>query len=369
MSAPTRPRISTAPLLDVSDRHARYFWRLLSKQALLYTEMINMGAIVRGAAQSHLRYNPEEHPVALQLGGSDPAMLAQSARMGEQWGYDEINLNCGCPSDRVQRGAFGACLMQTPALVADCVKAMRDAVQHTPITVKHRIGIDRIERYDFVRDFIGTVADAGCQHFIVHARNAWLQGLSPKENRDIPPLRYEIAYQLKRDFPHLHITLNGGIATAEHIHTHWQHVDAVMIGREAWHNPWSLSQWDGWMAASSRVANNTAANTACNTANSTTPPNITRQEVEDQMVAYMERELAAHGTPWPNIARCMLGLYHGQRGARKWRQVWSNHLLKAEPARAVWQLAQAALQDSAPESENAPKSAPDCAPETPKHPR
>lgn len=335
MSAPTRPRISTAPLLDVSDRHARYFWRLLSKQALLYTEMINMGAIVRGAAQSHLRYNPEEHPVALQLGGSDPAMLAQSARMGEQWGYDEINLNCGCPSDRVQRGAFGACLMQTPALVADCVKAMLDAVQHTPVTVKHRIGIDRIEHYDFVRDFVGTVADAGCQHFIVHARNAWLQGLSPKENRDIPPLRYAIAYQLKRDFPHLHITLNGGIATAEQIHAHWQHVDAVMIGREAWNNPWSLSQWDGWMAASDST---TTSNTAL--------PSITRQAVEEQMVAYMERELAAHGTPWPNIARCMLGLYHGQRGARKWRQVWSNHLLKAEPARAVWQLAHAARQSS-----------------------
>ena len=357
--------MSVAPMMDWTDRHCRYFHRLLTRQTLLYTEMVNAGAILHGGTERHLRFNAEEHPVALQLGGNEPDKLAEAARLGAQWGYGEINLNCGCPSDRVQRGAFGACLMQTPALVADCVKAMLDAVQHTPVTVKHRIGIDRIESYDFVRDFVGTVADAGCQHFIVHARNAWLQGLSPKENRDIPPLRYERAYQLKRDFPHLHITLNGGIATAEQIHTHWQHVDAVMIGREAWNNPWSLSQWDGWMAASGNAAQASTNNAINTTAASTTPPGITRQEVEDQMVTYMERELAAHGTPWPNIARCMLGLYHGQRGARKWRQVWSNHLLKAEPARAVWQLAQAALQDSAPESENASDNAPDCAPETP----
>lgn len=336
-----RPRLATAPLLDVSDRHARYFWRLLSRQALLYTEMINMGAICKGAAESHLRFNTEEHPVALQLGGSDPAMLAQSARMGEQWGYDEINLNCGCPSDRVQRGAFGACLMREPRLVADCIKAMQDAVQRVPITVKHRIGLDKDESYAPVRDFVGTLAEAGCRHFIVHARNAWLQGLSPHENRCIPPLRYEVAYQLKRDFPALHITVNGGVSSTQDIVQHWQHVDAVMIGRAAWHTPWLLAQWDAlmdtdrqghaaqWLAAGVEPASAT-----------------TREAVEEQMVQYMEREAAQNGTGWPTIARCMLGLRHGLRGARRWRQVWSDHKLKHLPAREVWQQACAAADES-----------------------
>ena len=351
-----RPRLVTAPLLDVSDRHARYFWRLLSRKALLYTEMINMGAICRGAAESHLRYNAEEHPVALQLGGSDPAMLAQSARMGEQWGYDEINLNCGCPSDRVQRGAFGACLMREPGLVADCIKAMQDAVQHVPITVKHRIGLDKDESYAFVRDFVGTVAETGCQHFIVHARNAWLKGLSPHENRSIPPLRYDVAYRLKQDFSALHITLNGGIATAEDIVQHWQYVDAVMIGRAAWHTPWSLAQWDALMDAypahpadAGHAADlaSALASGAGQTANpqAVVAPGLvaetTREMVEEQMVRYMEREAAQHGTPWPAIARCMLGLRHGLRGARRWRQVWSDHKLKHLPPRDVWRLAHA----------------------------
>ena len=321
-----RPRLATAPLLDVSDRHARYFWRLLSKRALLYTEMINMGAIMRGAAESHLRYNAEEHPVALQLGGSDPALLAGSARAGEQWGYDEINLNCGCPSERVQSGAFGACLMREPVLVADCLKAMQDAVHDIPVTVKHRIGLDKDESYAMVRDFVGTLADAGCQVFIVHARNAWLKGLSPKENREIPPLRYEVAYQLKRDFPDLHISVNGGIATAEQIREHWQHLDGVMIGREAWHNPWSLTQWDALMEGSEDLS-----------------PRVDRDAVELAMVEYMEREAQQHDTWWYAVARCMLGLRHGQRGARRWRQVWSDHRLKNEPAREVYRLAQQAL--------------------------
>lgn len=345
-----RPRLATAPLLDVSDRHARYFWRLLSRQALLYTEMINMGAICRGAAESHLRFNAEEHPVALQLGGSDPAMLAHSARMGEQWGYDEINLNCGCPSDRVQRGAFGACLMREPRLVADCIKAMQDAVQRVPITVKHRIGLDKDESYEPVCDFVGTLADAGCRHFIVHARNAWLQGLSPHENRCIPPLRYEVAYRLKRDFPALHITLNGGVSHPQEIVQHWQQVDAVMIGRAAWHTPWLLAQWDALMDAdrqgqSGHLALDAAASAA------TTP--ISREAVEEQMVQYMEREAAQYGTGWPTIARCMLGLRHGLRGARRWRQVWSDHKLKHLPAREVWRQACAAADESreAPESE------------------
>ncbi|MDO4794383.1 MAG: tRNA dihydrouridine(20/20a) synthase DusA [Brachymonas sp.] len=336
-----RPRLATAPLLDVSDRHARYFWRLLSRQALLYTEMINMGAICRGAAESHLRFNPEERPVALQLGGSDPAMLAHSARMGEQWGYDEINLNCGCPSDRVQRGAFGACLMREPQLVADCIKAMQDAVQRVPISVKHRIGLDKDESYAPVRDFVGTLAEAGCRHFIVHARNAWLQGLSPHENRCIPPLRYEVTYQLKRDFPALHITLNGGVGSPQDIVQHWQQVDAVMIGRAAWHTPWLLAQWDALMDADrqGRAADWLAAGAEQATA-------ATREAVEEQMVQYMEREAAQHGTGWPTIARCMLGLRHGQRGARRWRQVWSDHKLKHLPAREVWRQACAAADEA-----------------------
>lgn len=330
MLLPARPRLATAPLLDVSDRHARYFWRLLSRHALLYTEMINMGAICRGAAESHLRYNAEEQPVALQLGGSDPGMLAQSARMGEQWGYDEINLNCGCPSERVQSGAFGACLMREPVLVADCVKAMQDAVQRVPVTVKHRIGLDQDENYAMVRDFVGTLADAGVQAFIVHARNAWLKGLSPKENREIPPLRHEVVYQLKQDFPDLHITLNGGVATEAQIREHWQHVDAVMIGREAWHNPWSLSHWDGLMAGEADPQ-----------------PAISQDEVELAMVEYMEREAARHDTWWYSVARCMLGLRHGQRGARRWRQVWSDAHLKHLAPREVWRMAtEARLHDA-----------------------
>ena len=335
-----RPRLATAPLLDVSDRHARYFWRLLSRQVLLYTEMINMGAICRGAAESHLRYNGEEHPVALQLGGSDPAMLAHSARMGEQWGYDEVNLNCGCPSDRVQRGAFGACLMREPQRVAECIKAMQDAVQHVPVTVKHRIGLDQDESYGLVRDFVGTLAEAGCRHFIVHARNAWLQGLSPHENRSVPPLRYEVAYRIKRDFPALHITLNGGVVSSEDIVGHWQHVDAVMVGRAAWHTPWMLAQWDALMDADRQQSEGqTLPGRILPAVPKETQAAISREIVEEQMVQYMEREAVQHATPWPTIARCMLGLRHGLRGARRWRQVWSDHRLKHLPPREVWRLA------------------------------
>ncbi|MBP6781959.1 MAG: tRNA dihydrouridine(20/20a) synthase DusA, partial [Ottowia sp.] len=222
-------------MLDWTDRHCRFFHRQLTQRTRLYTEMVNAGAAIHGGTERHLRFNPEEHPIALQLGGSEPDRLAHAARLGQQWGYDEINLNCGCPSERVQRGAFGACLMAEPQLVADCVKAMVDVVD-VPVTVKHRIGIDREESYAFVRDFVGTVADAGCRVFIVHARNAWLKGLSPKENREIPPLRYELVYQLKRDFPHLTIALNGGVTTDAQIAEHLQHVDGVMLGREAYHH-------------------------------------------------------------------------------------------------------------------------------------
>src|SRR3954467_54839 len=212
-SAPYKSRrLSVAPMMDWTDRHCRVFHRQITRHTWLYTEMVTTGALVYGDVERHLRFSDEEHPVALQLGGSDPADLATSARLGEQWGYDEINLNCGCPSERVQKGAFGACLMAEPQLVADCVKAMRDAVS-IDVTVKHRIGIDKGESYEFVRDFVGTVAEAGCDVFMVHARNAWLKGLSPKENREVPPLRYELVHRLKREFPALTIGINGGIAS------------------------------------------------------------------------------------------------------------------------------------------------------------
>lgn len=309
-------------MLDWTDRHCRYFHRLLSRRALLYTEMVTTGALIHGDVPRHLDFNPEEHPVALQLGGSDPADLARSARLGEQWGYDEINLNCGCPSARVQRGSFGACLMAEPQLVADCVKAMVDAVR-IPVTVKHRIGIDREERYEFVRDFVGTVSEAGCSVFLVHARNAWLKGLSPKENREVPPLRYELVHRLKREFPHLRLVINGGLTTGEQVEEQLQVLDGVMVGREAYHNPWWLAEWD------SRFFGDAG-------------PPLTRESVEEQLVAYMEREAVAHGTPWHSIARHMLGLRHGMPGARRWRQVWSDHRLKSLCAGEVMALAREA---------------------------
>ncbi len=322
-AVPSPWRLSVAPMMDWTDRHCRYLHRLLSRHTLLYTEMVTTGALMHGDVRRHLRFNAEEHPVALQLGGSEPADLARAAKLGQEWGYDEINLNCGCPSDRVQRGAFGACLMNEPALVADGVKAMRDAVD-IPVTVKHRIGVDRIERYEFVRDFVGTVSEAGCEVFIVHARNAWLDGLSPKENREIPPLRYELAWRLKQDFPALTIAVNGGIKDNAAIADHLQRLDGVMVGREAYYNPWLLSTWDEAFFGAA-------------------PSTLEREGVEEAMVAYMERAHAEDGCPWYAIARHMLGLYHGQRGGRLWRQVWSNHKLKPLPPRAVWQQAREAL--------------------------
>ena len=327
-------RLSIAPMLDWTDKHCRHLHRMLSRHTRLYTEMVTTGALLHGGERRHLRHGQDEHPLALQLGGSNPAELARCAQIGERWGYDEINLNCGCPSDRVQRGAFGACLMARPQLVADGVRAMLDALRdpaRTPVTVKHRIGIDREQSYAFVRDFVGAVADAGCRVFIVHARNAWLQGLSPKENREVPPLRYELAYQLKRDFPQLSIVLNGGITSDEQIARHLQHVDGVMLGRQAYHHPWMLTGWDARFFGA--------------------PPNpITPDEAEARMVAYMQREAAEDGTPWSAIARHMLGLHQGRRGARLWRQVWSNHKLKPLPPEQVWAQAKAHLAppDAAP---------------------
>jgi tRNA-dihydrouridine synthase A len=306
-------------MMDWTDRHCRYFHRQLTRRTRLYTEMVTTGALLHGNVPRHLDFDPAEHPLALQLGGSEPAELAHCARLAARWGYDEVNLNCGCPSERVQHGAFGACLMAEPTRVADCVKAMRDAVA-LPVTVKHRIGVDRTECYDFVRDFVGTLAQAGCDVFIVHARNAWLSGLSPKENRELPPLRYEIVHRLKRDFPQLTIVLNGGVTTAEQIEQQLQHVDGVMLGRAAYHQPWLMSDWDERHfgdAAQSRD----------------------RDCVEAAMVRYMET-VVEHGEPWSHVARHMLGLRNGLPGARRWRQVWSDHRLKASAPRSVSAQAQ-----------------------------
>ena len=289
-------------MMDWTDRHCRYFHRLLSQHTWLYTEMVTTGALLHGDVPRHLDFDAAEHPVALQLGGSEPADLAQAARLGAQWGYDEINLNCGCPSERVQRGAFGACLMAEPALVADCVKAMRDAVS-VPVTVKHRIGIDSVEAYDFVRDFVGQVADAGCETFIVHARNAILKGLSPKENREIPPLKYDYVYRLKRDFPDLEIIINGGIDTLDAAAVHLEHVDGVMIGREAYHHPYLLAGVDTRFYGA-------------------TGPIASREAVEAGLIEYAARQVA-QGTYLGAITRHALGLYRGVSGARGWRRTLS----------------------------------------------
>jgi len=276
-------------MMDWTDRHCRYFLRQVSSRARLYTEMITTGALIHGDVERHLAFNEAEHPVAVQLGGSDPEELAACARLGERYGYDEINLNIGCPSERVQKGAFGACLMAEPQLVASCVRAIADEVG-VAVTVKHRIGIDQVEEYGFVRDFVGTVAEAGCRTFIVHARNAMLKGLSPKENREIPPLKYDYVYRLKADFPALEIVINGGIASWADITTHLAYVDGAMLGRAAYHNPWLLAD-----------------------------PGKTRPAVVKAMYEYARRVESVR-----QVTRHMLGLYHGHGKARLWRRLLSD---------------------------------------------
>ena len=290
-------------MMDCTDRHCRYFHRRLSSRARLYTEMVTTGALLQGDARRHLLFDPSEHPVALQIGGSEPGELVRAARLGVRWGYDEINLNCGCPSERVQRGSFGACLMAEPTLVADGVKAMLDAVD-VPVTVKHRIGVDQHEDYGFVRDFVGTLADAGCRVFIVHARSAWLQGLSPKENREVPPLRYEAVYRLKQDFPALVIVLNGGVASLDAAEDHLARVDGVMLGRAVYHAPWLLAQVDDRLFG-------------------IPGPAVSRDAAVDRMSDYLRRE-AARGTAPRHVVRHMLGLYQGLPGARQWRRQLSD---------------------------------------------
>ena len=301
MLATAPHRLAVAPMMDWTDRHCRFFHRLLTRRTWLYTEMLTTGALLHGDAARHLDFDPVEQPVAVQLGGSEPDELAACARLAERWGYAEINLNCGCPSERVQRGAFGACLMAEPDLVADCVRAMQDAAS-VPVTVKHRIGIDRDEDFGLVRRFVEILARAGCRTFFVHARNAWLKGLSPKENREIPPLRYDVVHRLKREFPELEIVVNGGLASLADIDRELAALDGAMIGRAAYQNPWLLTEFDA------RQGGRRAART--------------RAEVVEAIVPYAERHVAAGGS-LRQITRHMLGLYHGQPGARAWRRALS----------------------------------------------
>lgn len=294
--------VSVAPMMDCTDRHCRYFLRLLSPRLRLYTEMITAAAIVRGDARRWLRFDPAEHPVAIQLGGSDPGLLAAAARLATAEGYDEINLNAGCPSERVSDGAFGACLMKAPKLVAECVSAMR-AVSSLPVTVKTRIGVDDHDDYAFVQEFVGIVAGAGCRTFVMHARKAYLAGLSPRENRTVPPLRYDVVYRLHRDFPDLEFIINGGIGTEAGIRQHLAAgIDGVMIGRKAYADPWWLTAVDREFLAGGVVV-----------------PPLARSAIVMSMADHARRECSA-GTRLHHISRHLLGLYHGQPGARTWRR-------------------------------------------------
>lgn len=298
-------------MMGWTDRHARYFLRLLSKHVLLYTEMVTTGALLKGDRDYHLRYHDSEHPLALQLGGSEPAALADCARIAQDYGYDEVNLNVGCPSDRVQSGRFGACLMLEPNLVAECVAAMNQAVS-IPVTVKCRTGVDKQDDYDSLSQFIQTVSQTGCTSFIVHARNAWLKGLSPKQNREIPPLKYDYVHQLKRDFPAFFIAINGGIKDLDVAASHLQHIDSVMIGREAYHHPYLLADIDRKFYGIDDAP-------------------VTREQVIEQMVEYI-KEQQLQGQNLHSITRHMLGLFSGCAGAKSWRRMISenDHLDNAD---------------------------------------
>ena len=311
-------RLSVAPMMDWTDSHCRVFHRLLAPSARLYSEMVHANAVVLGDRARLLAMDPCEHPVALQLGGSEPALLAQAARIGADWGYDEINLNCGCPSDRVQAGRFGACLMREPALVADSVAAMIAAVPDVPVTVKCRLGVDDDHEWERFIDFTDTIAEAGCRMFVVHARNAWLKGLSPKENREVPPLRYDWAYRLKRERPQLQVVVNGGIADADEATAHLQHLDGAMLGRAAYHTPYLLHQLDArWSGAVLR----------------------SRAELLRWYRPYVEAQLDK-GVLLKHITRHLLGLFAGQHGGRAFRQILSEG---ANRPGADWALLEQAL--------------------------
>jgi tRNA-dihydrouridine synthase A len=317
-------RFCIAPMLDWTDRHCRFFLRQISRHVLLYTEMVTTGAILHGPRERLLGFNREEHPLALQLGGSDPDEMAQCARIAEEAGFDEVNINVGCPSDRVQNGAFGACLMASPQVVADCVAAMRTAVD-IPVTVKTRIGIDDQDSYSALETFAGTLAASGCRTFIVHARKAWLQGLSPKENREIPPLDYERVYRLKADHPEFEIVINGGITSLEVAEHHLRFVDGVMMGREAYHNPFVLADVDRRFYGVPFAFKS-------------------REDVLDAMLPYIEREMA-QGTAFKHIARHLLGLYHGQPGGRLWRRTLSERAHLPEAGIALIQEALSKIKE------------------------
>lgn len=312
-------KFSLAPMMDWSDRHCRYFWRLLTQRAVVYSEMVTTGALIYGDAHRHLEYNNEEHPIALQLGGSKPEDLAKACKWGEQYGYDEINLNVGCPSDRVQNNMIGACLMAHADLVNTCLTAMREACTQADVTVKHRIGIDDLDSESFLHDFVGEVSQSGCKTFIVHARKAILQGLSPKENREIPPLNYERVYRLKKLFPNLEIIINGGIKTIKECQEHLEHVDGVMIGREAYQHPWLLAEVD----------------TAIYQEQSSLQ---TRHDIVRAMYPYIERQLAG-GQKLSYITRHMLGIFHGQKGGKQFRRYLSENAHKPGADSAVLEQA------------------------------
>ncbi len=317
--APDQLRLSVAPMMDWTDTHCRVFHRLLAPHARLYTEMVHANAVIHGDRDRLLALDLVEHPVALQLGGSEPALLAQAARIGADHGFDEINLNCGCPSDRVQAGRFGACLMREPALVAEGVAAMIAAVPAgVPVTVKCRLGVDDDHEWERFIGFIDTIADAGCRMFVVHARNAWLQGLSPKENREVPPLRYDWAYRLKRERPRLQVIVNGGIADADEANAHLAHVDGAMLGRAAYHYPFLLHGLDvAWFGGEPR----------------------TRAQLLRALQPYVDAQLA-RGVLLKHISRHLLGLFAGERGGRAFRQILSEG---AHKPGADWALVERAL--------------------------
>lgn len=296
-------KLSVAPMLDWTDRHCRYFYRVMSKRTVLYTEMVTTGAIIFGKGD-YLGFNQEEHPVVLQLGGSDPVALTECAKRAEQLGYDEINLNVGCPSDRVQNGRFGACLMAEPTVVAECINTMQAAV-NIPVTVKSRIGIDEQDSYEFLHSFINTVSEAGCEHFIIHARKAWLSGLSPKQNREVPPLDYERVYQIKQDFPSTIISINGGITSYSQANEHLTKLDGVMIGREVYQNPYMLVQADQKIWGDDTSI-------------------LTRSDIIDIMTDYCDSYVADGGRVW-HVARHMLGLCNGLAGAKQFRRFLSEN--------------------------------------------
>ena len=296
-------------MLDWTDRHERYFLRLITKHALLYTEMVTTGAIIFGDRDRYLRFNPEEHPVALQLGGSDVNHLAESTKIAEDYGYDEVNLNLGCPSNRVQNGSFGACMMAEPALVAECIASMTDAAEIV-VTAKIRIGIDDQDSFEELVHFVGSMHEAGCDSFVVHARKAILKGLSPKENRSIPPLKYDVVYKIKELFPDCHITINGGIKTLEETSEHLKHVDGVMMGREAYHNPYLLSQVDKLVFNDSHEI-------------------LSRHQIIESMFPYIEKQLAT-GERLQSIVRHMLGIFQGVSGTKAWKRYLSENAYKSD---------------------------------------